>query len=219
MPKLVSDTCCILYDTRLKFQCAAVVLDRHHWMLYYLVTAMYPRFLITLNENLENLPVTVRVGQVSRLLFPSRFGMVLIASMRPLTWSDKLANLARSLVSRRTRRRCGWARQRERSWRRKNISHMHMSSKGSSSCKRILGTRRRMQCNCSFLVHVVLWKLGIIDSPYLEMILEEISRRRLPASYTTDSPVRRDDDFLRLLTLPMASALHPQSTRDGAEHH
>ncbi|KAG8216544.1 armadillo-type protein [Butyriboletus roseoflavus] len=41
----------------------AFVLDRHHWMLYYLVTAMYPRFLITLNEDLENLPVTVRVGQ------------------------------------------------------------------------------------------------------------------------------------------------------------
>ncbi|KAF8551426.1 26S proteasome regulatory complex, non-ATPase subcomplex, Rpn1 subunit [Imleria badia] len=41
----------------------AFVLDRHHWMLYYLVSAMYPRFLITLNEDLENLPVTVRVGQ------------------------------------------------------------------------------------------------------------------------------------------------------------
>ena len=34
-------------------------------MLYFLVTAMYPRFLITLNEELVNIPVTVRVGQVS----------------------------------------------------------------------------------------------------------------------------------------------------------
>lgn len=32
-------------------------------MLYYLVTAMYPRFLITLDESLESKPVTVRVGQ------------------------------------------------------------------------------------------------------------------------------------------------------------
>lgn len=42
-----------------------VILDQYHWMLYFLVTAMYPRFLITLNEELVNIPVTVRVGQVS----------------------------------------------------------------------------------------------------------------------------------------------------------
>ncbi|KAF8886531.1 26S proteasome regulatory complex non-ATPase subcomplex Rpn1 subunit [Infundibulicybe gibba] len=40
-----------------------VVLDKYHWMLYFLVTAMYPRFFITLDENLNNVPVTVRVGQ------------------------------------------------------------------------------------------------------------------------------------------------------------
>lgn len=34
-------------------------------MLYFLVTAMYPRFLITLDEELQNIAVTVRVGQVS----------------------------------------------------------------------------------------------------------------------------------------------------------
>lgn len=39
------------------------ILDKYHWMLYFLVTAMYPRFLITLDEELNNLPVTVRVGQ------------------------------------------------------------------------------------------------------------------------------------------------------------
>lgn len=32
-------------------------------MLYSLVTAMYPRFLITFDENVESLPATVRVGQ------------------------------------------------------------------------------------------------------------------------------------------------------------
>jgi 26S proteasome regulatory subunit N1 len=34
-----------------------------HYFLYYLVTAIYPRFLITLDESLEPLPTTVRVGQ------------------------------------------------------------------------------------------------------------------------------------------------------------
>lgn len=37
-------------------------------MLYFLAPAMYPRFLITLNEELESVPVTVRVGQVSYIL-------------------------------------------------------------------------------------------------------------------------------------------------------
>ena len=32
-------------------------------MLYFLVPAMYPRFLITLDESLQSKPVTVRVGQ------------------------------------------------------------------------------------------------------------------------------------------------------------
>ena len=32
-------------------------------MLYFLAPAMYPRFLITLDEELNSIPVTVRVGQ------------------------------------------------------------------------------------------------------------------------------------------------------------
>lgn len=42
-------------------------------MLYYLTTAMYPRFMITLDEDLKPKPVTVRVGQVrnkTNLLLP-----------------------------------------------------------------------------------------------------------------------------------------------------
>ncbi|RXK34811.1 26S proteasome regulatory subunit N1 [Tremella mesenterica] len=39
------------------------VLSKHHWMLYWLSTAMYPQFFITLDENLEEKAVTVRVGQ------------------------------------------------------------------------------------------------------------------------------------------------------------
>jgi hypothetical protein len=42
-----------------------VILDKYHWMLYFLVPAMYPRFLITLDDDLEPKPVTVRVGTVS----------------------------------------------------------------------------------------------------------------------------------------------------------
>ncbi|KAI8986996.1 armadillo-type protein [Pilobolus umbonatus] len=39
------------------------ILGKYHYLLYSLVTAMYPRFLITFDETIENLPVTVRVGQ------------------------------------------------------------------------------------------------------------------------------------------------------------
>ena len=39
------------------------ILAEAHYMLYFLVTAMFPRFLVTLNEDLEPLTVNVRVGQ------------------------------------------------------------------------------------------------------------------------------------------------------------
>lgn len=39
------------------------ILSQSHYLLFYLVTAMNPRMLITLDENLNALPVTVRVGQ------------------------------------------------------------------------------------------------------------------------------------------------------------
>jgi len=48
---------------------ALVILDKYHWMLYFLAPAMSPRFLITLDEKLQNKPVTVRVGQVRIYLF------------------------------------------------------------------------------------------------------------------------------------------------------
>ncbi|KAJ3102654.1 proteasome regulatory particle base subunit [Phlyctochytrium planicorne] len=41
----------------------ALILDRAHYLLYFLVPSIYPRFLITLDENLKSVPVTVRVGQ------------------------------------------------------------------------------------------------------------------------------------------------------------
>jgi 26S proteasome regulatory subunit N1 len=39
------------------------VLKDSHYLLYFLVTAMYPRFLITLDEDLKPVQVNVRVGQ------------------------------------------------------------------------------------------------------------------------------------------------------------
>lgn len=39
------------------------ITGKSHYLLYFLVTAMHPRFLVTLNENLEPLKVNVRVGQ------------------------------------------------------------------------------------------------------------------------------------------------------------
>ncbi|KAI7885318.1 26S proteasome regulatory complex, non-ATPase subcomplex, Rpn1 subunit [Lichtheimia hyalospora FSU 10163] len=39
------------------------IFGKFHYLLYSLVTAMYPRFLITFDEDLNSLPVTVRVGQ------------------------------------------------------------------------------------------------------------------------------------------------------------
>ncbi|KAK4684508.1 26S proteasome regulatory subunit N1, partial [Tremellales sp. Uapishka_1] len=39
------------------------VLEKQHWMLYWLVTAMYPQFLITLDEEMQEKAITVRVGQ------------------------------------------------------------------------------------------------------------------------------------------------------------
>lgn len=39
------------------------ILGDCHYMLFWLVTAMYPRFLVTLDENLQPITVNVRVGQ------------------------------------------------------------------------------------------------------------------------------------------------------------
>ncbi|KAJ5568557.1 hypothetical protein N7450_011043 [Penicillium hetheringtonii] len=39
------------------------ILAEHHYLLYFLITAMFPRFLITLDEDLQPLSVNVRVGQ------------------------------------------------------------------------------------------------------------------------------------------------------------
>lgn len=50
--------------------CIAVILGKSHYVLYGLVAAMQPRMLVTFDEELRPLPVSVRVGQVS----PPRIG-------------------------------------------------------------------------------------------------------------------------------------------------
>lgn len=40
-----------------------LILGRSHYLLYSLAATMYPRWLLTLNEDLESISVTVRVGQ------------------------------------------------------------------------------------------------------------------------------------------------------------
>ena len=39
------------------------ILDKHHYLIYSIVTALHPRFLITVDEEMKPLPVSVRVGQ------------------------------------------------------------------------------------------------------------------------------------------------------------
>ncbi|XP_047340824.1 26S proteasome non-ATPase regulatory subunit 2 homolog A [Impatiens glandulifera] len=41
----------------------AIILGKYHYVLYFLVLAMQPRMLMTVDENLKALPVSVRVGQ------------------------------------------------------------------------------------------------------------------------------------------------------------
>ena len=45
----------------------AVILAKSHYLLYALTAAMHPRWLVTLDENMEPVSVSVRVGQVCKL--------------------------------------------------------------------------------------------------------------------------------------------------------
>ncbi|KOB59027.1 hypothetical protein PFHG_00779 [Plasmodium falciparum HB3] len=44
-------------------QLKSTILGKYHYLLYHLVPCIYPRMLVTVNEKLESLPVSVRVGQ------------------------------------------------------------------------------------------------------------------------------------------------------------
>lgn len=58
----IKDCMCRAWQTHFTDQ-AIVIMKESHWLLYCLTPAMSPRFLLTLDEELNPLPVTVRVGQ------------------------------------------------------------------------------------------------------------------------------------------------------------
>lgn len=117
--------------------------------MYFLVTAMYPRFLITVDEELKNIPVTVRVGQVRGVVITVMTRGTHLDSCRPSMLLDKQGNLARYLASRPIKLPCELRRLNEPSWGQKNIFPMQVYWKGSSSYKRIRGTRRWNYRECN----------------------------------------------------------------------
>ena len=46
-----------------EFLCVTVILSKSHYLLYTLAASLQPRMLITFDEELRPLPVSVRVGQ------------------------------------------------------------------------------------------------------------------------------------------------------------
>lgn len=53
--------------------CITVILGKSHYILYGLVAAMQPRMLVTFDEELRPLAVSVRVGQVKKLLLTADY--------------------------------------------------------------------------------------------------------------------------------------------------
>lgn len=94
-------------------------------MLYLLTPAMYPRFLITLDEKLENYPVTVRVGQAS-LLSLSAKNVDTLSLNRPLMLLVRLESQERYPDSRRINRRCDWGPPSGQSLQRRSTFHLVM---------------------------------------------------------------------------------------------
>ena len=121
-------------------------------MLYLLTPAMYPRFLITLDERLENYPVTVRVGQVS--FFPLVHfiyfrGVDTLSFNRPLTLLVRLGSQERYLGSRRINHRCDLGRPSEQNWRPRSTFHLAIYWKGLLYCIRTRVGRRRIRWSCN----------------------------------------------------------------------
>ncbi len=64
----------------------SAILGKSHYLLYCLVTAIHPRMLVTFDEELQPLPVSVRVGQVSTMqLFQSYLSAYFTLNLHPRT--------------------------------------------------------------------------------------------------------------------------------------
>ena len=46
-----------------QLHCRETILGKSHYLLFHVVAAMQPRMLVTLDEEMNPLPVSVRVGQ------------------------------------------------------------------------------------------------------------------------------------------------------------
>ena len=61
---LSSFALCFVCDLLCCGICVVILGKSHHYLLYYLVPAIQPQMLVTLDEDLKSVSVTVRVGQV-----------------------------------------------------------------------------------------------------------------------------------------------------------
>lgn len=124
-------------------------------MLYFLTPAMYPRLLMTLNEDLESVPVTVRVGQVR---FTVSLAVFCSLCHRPSTSSVKPASHEQSRASRRIQRLFGLGRRSVQNSRPRSSSHIRTCWRTSSSSRRTQATRRKTKwtynrsCSCNSLL-------------------------------------------------------------------
>jgi 26S proteasome regulatory subunit N1 len=100
------------------------VLGQHHWQLYWLALAMFPQFLITLDEETEEKAVTVRVGQAVNTI---RIGGTRSASR----------------ASRRTRHQCASARLSAPRWAPTSSSRTRVCSRALCSSRRTTSTTPR----------------------------------------------------------------------------
>lgn len=69
--------------------CITVILGKSHYILYGLVAAMQPRMLVTFDEELRPLPVSVRVGQVKP-------GITYLRQLKSAELIDSLFSLTQS---------------------------------------------------------------------------------------------------------------------------
>lgn len=102
----------------------SVILGKSHYILYGLVAAMQPRMLVTFDEELRPLPVSVRVGQVrdsqgwgtAVLMSLCVPGIDLTLSLRLWMWWARQASPKPSLASRLTQHQCCWHTESGQSW-------------------------------------------------------------------------------------------------------
>ncbi len=153
--------------------CITVILGKSHYILYGLVAAMQPRMLVTFDEELRPLPVSVRVGQVKtrkitisiisltgnsaifQLLSASKskncgvkvkmlFNMISSSVYRLwMSWARRVSQRP-SQVSRPTPRRCCWLMERGLSWPQRSTSLSPPSWRALLSSARIPTMKPRL---------------------------------------------------------------------------